>query len=101
MAGQLEALFASRDRDDWLEALADLEVCVGPVNSLDEAFRDPQVVHRATVARAGPGSPFRFDGLQVQAADPAPGFGEHTDEVLAGVGVTEEQLADLRARGVV
>jgi crotonobetainyl-CoA:carnitine CoA-transferase CaiB-like acyl-CoA transferase len=32
---------------------------------------------------------------------PAPGFGQHTAEVLATVGITEPELADLRARGAV
>jgi crotonobetainyl-CoA:carnitine CoA-transferase CaiB-like acyl-CoA transferase len=101
MGERLEAIFAERPRDGWLEALASLEVCVGPVNSLDEAFGDPQVVHRGMALATGPGSPFRFDADQPMASRPAPGFGEHTAEVLAEIGITEEELADLRARGVV
>ncbi|MDP9341165.1 MAG: CoA transferase [Actinomycetota bacterium] len=101
MAERLEAIFSGRSRDEWLETLSGLEVCVGPVNSLAEAFRDPQVVHRGMALETGPGSPFRFDGQQPQASRPAPGFGEHTAEVLTEIGVTEEELADLRARGVV
>jgi len=100
MAARLEGIFAGRPRDDWLEALAGLEVCVGPVNSLEEAFRDPQVVHRGMAAAPGPGSPFRFDGEQPMASRPAPGFGEHTVEVLAEIGITEERVAALRSRGV-
>jgi len=101
MAERLAAIFASRPRDEWLETLAGLEVCVGPVNSMGEALADPQVVHRGMVTEAGPGSPFRFDGEHPVADRPAPGFGEHTAEVLAEVGVGDDELAELRARGVV
>jgi crotonobetainyl-CoA:carnitine CoA-transferase CaiB-like acyl-CoA transferase len=100
MSERLEAIFAGRPRREWLEALAGLEVCVGPVNSLEEAFHDPQVVHRGMVTATGPGSPFRFDGAHPMAARPAPGFGEHTAEVLGEIGVTENQVAELRSRGV-
>jgi crotonobetainyl-CoA:carnitine CoA-transferase CaiB-like acyl-CoA transferase len=37
----------------------------------------------------------------VQDPRPAPGFGEHTEEVLAALGLTEGEVADLRRRGVV
>jgi crotonobetainyl-CoA:carnitine CoA-transferase CaiB-like acyl-CoA transferase len=103
---KMESVFASRSRDEWLEALASLETCVGPVNDLDEAFRDPQVVHRKLVAevdgeRYGPSSPMRFDGEQLVNLSRAPGFGEHTAEVLAEVGVDEDELEKLRAAGAV
>jgi crotonobetainyl-CoA:carnitine CoA-transferase CaiB-like acyl-CoA transferase len=106
MTEQLQAVFETKGRGEWLAGLEGLEACVGPVNSVGEAFRDPQVKHRSLLAEVGgstvgPGSPFRFDGEQVQDARPAPEFGEHTDEVLEEIGVTAEQLADLRARGVV
>src|SRR5947208_90668 len=89
---KLEAMFAARSRDEWLEELAGLETCVGPVNDLAEAFQDPQVRHRRLVAEVdgepvGPSSPMRFDGEQLVTLTPAPGFGEHTGEVLAEVGV--------------
>jgi alpha-methylacyl-CoA racemase len=105
MTEQLQAIFETKGRGEWLAELEGLEACVGPVNSVGEALRDPQVEHRSLLAEVGgatvgPGSPFRFDGGQVQDARPAPEFGEHTDEVLAEIGMTAEQLADLRARGV-
>jgi crotonobetainyl-CoA:carnitine CoA-transferase CaiB-like acyl-CoA transferase len=103
---KMESVFASRSRDEWLEALASLETCVGPVNDLDEAFRDPQVVHRQLVAEVegeayGPSSPMRFDGRQLVNLTRAPGFGEHTAAVLAEIGISEDELEKLRAAGAV
>jgi len=106
MAERVQAIFAEHTRDEWLERLNGLEACVGPVNTLGEAFADPQIAHRSLVAEVGsravgPASPFVMDGERIQRLSPAPGFGEHTSEVLAEVGVTEGDLADLRSRGVV
>ncbi len=106
MAGRLEAIFAERPRDEWLEQLAGLEACVGPVNTLGEAFADPQIAHRGLIADivgrpVGPASPFVMDGERIQRLAPAPGFGEHTAGILAEVGITEQELPDLRSRGVI
>src|SRR5437588_308846 len=38
---KMESVFAAKARDEWLEELAALETCVGPVNDLAEAFDDP------------------------------------------------------------
>jgi crotonobetainyl-CoA:carnitine CoA-transferase CaiB-like acyl-CoA transferase len=103
---KMESVFASRSRDEWLAQLAELETCVGPVNDLAEAFRDPQVVHRRLAAEidgetVGPSSPMRFDGEQLVRLTRAPGFGEHTAEVLAEIGVGKDELAKLRDSGAV
>ncbi|MFN2543301.1 MAG: CaiB/BaiF CoA transferase family protein [Actinomycetota bacterium] len=103
---KMESVFAARSRDEWIRSLAGLETCVGPVNDLSEAFEDPQVVHRKLVAEVdgqamGPSSPMHFDGEQLVRLERAPGFGEHTAEVLAEIGVDEDELAKLRASGAV
>jgi crotonobetainyl-CoA:carnitine CoA-transferase CaiB-like acyl-CoA transferase len=106
MAARLSGVFAERPRDEWLERLAPQEACVGPVNSLAEAMADPQAIHRGLVAEidrapVGPASPFVMDGERLQRLTPAPALGEHTTEVLSGAGVTDEELEDLRAHGVI
>jgi len=106
MADRIQAIFLGRGRDEWLRVLGDQAVCVGPVNDLAEVLADPQVRHRGMVAEVegasvGPGSPLKRAGPTRGPVRPAPAIGEHTAEVLATVGVEEEELADLRARGVV
>src|SRR5436309_2781087 len=103
---KMESVFAAKPRDEWLEQLASLETCVGPVNDLQEAFKDPQVQHRRLVAEVegeayGPSSPMRFDGEQLVNLSRAPGFGEHTAEVLGEVGVDESELQGLRDSGAI
>ncbi len=106
MVDRIQAIFLRRGRDEWLRVLGDQAVCVGPVNDLAEALADPQIRHRGMVAEVegvpvGPGSPLKLAGRSRGPLHPAPSFGEHTAEILATVGVGKEELADLRARGVV
>ncbi len=106
MAEQLQAVFEREPRDAWLARFEGVAACVGPVNDLLEALADPQVRHRRMVVEVdghevGPGSPFTMEPPAEPALRPAPGFGEHTAEVLATVGVGQGELEDLRRRGVV
>jgi crotonobetainyl-CoA:carnitine CoA-transferase CaiB-like acyl-CoA transferase len=104
IAQRLQDIFATRTRDEWVQAFAGIEACVGPVNDMSEALSDPQVLARGMVAEVngvnvGPGSPFELG--PPEEARPAPGFGEHTAEVLASIGVSEAELAGLKSRGVI
>ncbi|MGH2554296.1 MAG: CaiB/BaiF CoA transferase family protein, partial [Actinomycetota bacterium] len=106
MTKRIQSIFLERGRDEWLEALSEVEACVGPVNDVAEALTDPQVVHRGMVADVegspvGPGNPLKISGHEPAALRPAPALGQHTVEVLASIGVAEDELADLRANGVV
>ena len=104
MAGRLQEIFAARTRNEWLQAFDGIDACVGPVNDVAEALMDPQISAREMVAevagaRVGPGPALKLGG--VAPMRPAPGFGEHTAEVLATVGVEEAELAGLKVRGVI
>jgi crotonobetainyl-CoA:carnitine CoA-transferase CaiB-like acyl-CoA transferase len=96
----------------WVERLEELKVGCGPINTVRDAFADPQIRARgAVVHMPHPATP---DGVDVIAnpvrlsetpADyrlPPPLLGEHTDEVLSGrLGVDEAKLAALRKSGVI
>jgi crotonobetainyl-CoA:carnitine CoA-transferase CaiB-like acyl-CoA transferase len=107
MADVLEEVFATRGRDAWVEALRDDPGCVGPVHDLGEALRDPQVRHRRMVAEVdgaavGPGAALKlFEGEEEPRFTGAQGLGEHTAEVLGGLGMGSDELERLRADGVV
>jgi len=103
MAGILQDRFASRSRDEWMDAFASISACVGPVNDLAEAMADPQVSHRRMIAEmdgqpVGPGPALK---LAVPSSRTAPGLGEHTDEVLTEMGLSADEVSRLHERGVV
>ena len=105
---EIEAIFASRTRDEWGAFAALHDVCVMPVLEGDERRRDPQFLHRGSFVevptpwegRAMPGlaSPVRIRGVEAPLR-PAPRIGADSEEVLAGSGFDAAEIAVLRASG--
>jgi len=102
--------FRTRTRDEWFEYLRQSDICVAPVYSLDEAAADPHNQARHMVVevdhpRLGPvrqvGIGPKFSETPGQVRTTAPRAGQHTDEVLASLGHTREQIEGLRASGAV
>ncbi|RIH88335.1 CaiB/BaiF CoA transferase family protein [Calidithermus roseus] len=109
---RLEAIFKTRPRAHWLSALQRAGVPATPVNSLAEAFAEPQAQARGMRVETehptlGPipliGSPlshFSRTPARIQSAPPL--LGEHTLEVLTRVlGLSQEEVEGLEAAGVV
>jgi len=87
----LAKVFATRTRDEWTEWFATQDVCYAPVLDLKEAYHDPQVRARKMVlddAEVGSrlGTPIKFAAEPGRETGRAPGFGEHTDEILGTIG---------------
>jgi crotonobetainyl-CoA:carnitine CoA-transferase CaiB-like acyl-CoA transferase len=106
IGGRLQDAFSGRDRDEWLTELADLETCVGPVNDMAEAMADPQFAHRGLLAdsggrRVGPGPAVKVSGQARGRLKPAPALGEHTEEVLSELGMSREEIEELRSSGAI
>jgi crotonobetainyl-CoA:carnitine CoA-transferase CaiB-like acyl-CoA transferase len=106
----LEKTFKDKTRDEWLEELKDLDVCIGKVLHLDETFKDPQVVHRKMVTEFDDPKKGRMKLLSspVKMSETPPGirrgpadFGEHTQEVLEELGFKEEEIQRMKTEGVV
>ena len=106
----LEGILRHRTRADWLAALDAAKVPCGPINDFDEVFRDPQVQARG-MAMPVPhplndrlqlvASPMKLSATPVQLRRPPPLLGQHTEEVLAELGLDDAQVQALRAEGVV
>jgi crotonobetainyl-CoA:carnitine CoA-transferase CaiB-like acyl-CoA transferase len=113
----LEAVTRTRSTADWIALLEDKAVPCGPINDIAQAFADPQVQARGLklnqpVAQVGSAqaaiqsiasvaSPLRLTGTPPVLVRPPPALGEHTDEVLAGLGLDASAIAALHAAGVV
>lgn len=107
---ELEALFSTKTRAEWMSRFDGLDVCVGPVNSFSETFADEQFAARemifdADVPDAGPwthiGNPLKIGSAgPSEMRLPPPKMGEHTADVLAEVGMSD-RFDELRGAGVV
>jgi crotonobetainyl-CoA:carnitine CoA-transferase CaiB-like acyl-CoA transferase len=109
---EVEGIFKSRTRDEWEAFAAQHDCCLTPVLTLDETLESELVKARAMVApltQPGAEKPVRLLGAPVKfSATPAntdrlpgPGFGEHTDEVLAAAGYSADEIAAMHSSGAV
>lgn len=110
IVGMISERMRARTAREWLRLLEPSGVPCGPINDLAQVFDDPQVRHRAMQVTAPHptgaevrmvASPMKFSSTPVTYEAPPPMLGEHTRQVLEDVlGMTEAQLAGLRARGI-
>ena len=106
----LSEITATRTTAEWIGQLEARAVPCGPINGLAEVFADPQVQARGLAVKmphpeAGEvplvASPIRLSKTPVEYRRAPPLVGEHTDEILADLGVDAAGIAGLRERGVV
>jgi crotonobetainyl-CoA:carnitine CoA-transferase CaiB-like acyl-CoA transferase len=106
----LAPVMAGRPTQYWIEKLETLSIGCGPINKLSEVFADPQVVARGAVVemRHASGADVKVIANPVRLSEtPAdyrlapPTLGQHTDEVLGGLGLSGDELAALRSKGVI
>ena len=79
----------------------------GPIYRMDELFADPQVKHLGMAApikhpklgdTAMVAQPFRMSKHPFRIRTAPPEVGQHTDELLAELGYTAKQIAELKTR---
>jgi crotonobetainyl-CoA:carnitine CoA-transferase CaiB-like acyl-CoA transferase len=107
---RLDELFATGAREDWVAKLRDADIVAAPINTLIEASNDPDVLANGYVAEIDypkygkrlkvHGSPWHFSETPARIGT-APELGADTDEILAGLGYSPAQIADLRERKIV
>ena len=109
LIAELDRIFATRSRDDWGKVFdAERDMWWAPVQTVDEVMADPQVhaaggfvdVPDGDTTTKLPATPVDFGGTPWAPRAMAPAHGQHTDEILARLGRTPAQIAELRAAGV-
>jgi crotonobetainyl-CoA:carnitine CoA-transferase CaiB-like acyl-CoA transferase len=105
------AVLATRTQREWLAALDAVGVPCGPINTIDEVFRETQIAARAmrvdlphplagTVPQVG--NPLKFSTTPVAYERAPPLLGEHTAAVLRErLGMPAAAIDALAARGVI
>jgi crotonobetainyl-CoA:carnitine CoA-transferase CaiB-like acyl-CoA transferase len=104
----VQSRLLDRTNDDWLEVLATRDVWAAPVQSFEELVRDPQVAHNdllTTVEHPAGGEvhvvgmPVRFSATPGVVRSGPPGVGQHTDQVLKDIGLTDDEIRSMHEDG--
>ena len=100
MKEQFTAVFKTKNRDEWCDILDGTDACFSPVLPMSEAYSHPHNVARGTfVEREGVMQPRpapRFSRTDSEIQRPAARVGEHTDEILSELGLSEDSIAQLK-----
>jgi formyl-CoA transferase len=116
-AAQMERIDAAiaawtsrRAQEEVLAAMRQAEVPAGKIYTAADIVADPHYAARGVIESivACDGEPLKVPGIVPKLSatpgairTPAPRLGEHTDEVLGSLGYRPEEIAGLRAKGVV
>src|SRR5262249_1904656 len=95
---EVRAVMRTKTRDQWIAHFDGIDVCLAPVNSLEEALADPHVAARGAVARQAGTTYITPRGAAVR---PAPALGADTDDVLDAAGIGADERQRLRAARVI
>lgn len=104
---QLTPIFRGGRREDWLRRLTERDVPAAPINTLDEVFADPQVqTYGFPIEVEHPkmgkmkllGNAVDMSRTPPSIDRPPPMLGEHTEEILTGLGFDRAAISDLRAK---
>lgn len=109
LSAEIESTTGSKSVSHWLDLLGGQGVPCARVANLEEAFASRQVdaldmVESVTTASgesfATVAVPIRVDGHRPGGPRTAPRLGEHTREILLGLGTSETDLAELVSKGI-
>jgi crotonobetainyl-CoA:carnitine CoA-transferase CaiB-like acyl-CoA transferase len=104
LRAEIEAALAPLARDGLCRELMRQGVPAGPVNTVPQALQQPHAGHRGMCVERdgyrGLGMPVRLSRTPGFPGDAPPRFGRDSDDVLIEAGLSEDRIADLRARGV-
>ncbi|WP_181295620.1 CaiB/BaiF CoA-transferase family protein [Pseudomonas sp. Q2-TVG4-2] len=106
----LEEILSLQPRKHWLGLCDTAGVPAGPINDFAQAMHDEHYLARGMVQEISHpvigdmktiGFPTKFSRTPLQIRRPAPLFAEHTDEVLHGIGMTDDDISSLRSEGCI
>jgi len=102
---EIKKIFLKKTRDEWCELMEGTDVCFAPVLDMSEAPQHPHNKERKTfidlegVTQPAPAP--RFSRTEPEVVSSPSIVGEHTNEVLSSIGLSEEDISSLKTSGAV
>jgi crotonobetainyl-CoA:carnitine CoA-transferase CaiB-like acyl-CoA transferase len=96
--------------EEWFSIFEELSIWYAPVNEYDEVVKDPQVEwNKMIISMEHPEAgkvrvlnhPVRYDGQAPQVRLYPPRLGEHTEEILEGIGFEQSDIQRMIAEGII
>ena len=109
LVAQAEARFLERTSAEWVAHLTEAGIPSAPVRFTEELLEDEQVAangmavdleHQSVGNLKMVGPLVQMDGTPLRAGSASPALGQHTDEILGGLGYNESRVRELRDRGI-
>ena len=110
LRAEIARILVHHTTTEWIEKLDAEGVPCGPIQTIPEAFADPQIAHldlTRTVQHDELGAldlirnPVTMSRTSSELRTPTPALGEHTDEILAELGYDDSKIAEIRSLGAV
>ena len=98
-------IFLNKTRDEWCDLMEGTDVCFAPVLDMSEAPKHPHNIERKTfidlegVTQPAPAP--RFSRTEPEVVSSPSIVGEHTNEVLSSIGLSDEDISSLKTSGAV
>lgn len=110
LIGEIEEILKMKSKEEWVCEFNENDVPAGPINKFSDVFDDPQVKHRDMVVEMEHptakkvklvGSPLKMSNTPVEFTKYPPLLGEHTEEVLKGLGYSGREIQEFREKEII
>lgn len=110
LTAELEAVLTTGSTAEWQAVMDRAGIAAGPINHVDQAFKDPQVLHQGMLQSIEHpvlgmlktvGCPINFGRTPATYDGPPPLLGADSDEILAELGYSAEEINGLKESGAV
>ena len=107
---EIAEVIKTKSSSEWLEVFGHSDVCITKVNNLEEALNDPHIMQRQVwfMQEYSPEGlipqmnfPVKFDEKSPGWRTPPPQLGEHSRDVLVGIGYTLEDIEEFSKKKVI
>ena len=112
LKAELETVLTTRSTEEWVEELNQIGVPAGPVLSIPEVLDHPQITERGLIANLDNIPDVKgnieilktaaiFNGRHLDVENNPPALGADNERVYSNIGLTKEEINNLKKRGVI